>query len=227
MVFSMNKKELIRRYGVFLLGISIAAVGVTLVTRSTLGVNSIACASFVISSYFPITMGAVTIAFNLAMMALQFTLYPKSQWRSKLSNILLQLPAMIVFGLLVDVVMYLTASFQPELTGYWACFLTFLVGIIVISINIVLQSTANVAMLPCDAYVIVLAKVKHWRMGTVKLSYDLSLVALAAIISLWCSDFSAIIGIREGTILGAVFIGPMVQLLLPHFAFIDRWQSKV
>ena len=49
----MSKQELFKRYCVFMLGISIASVGVSfLVTRSTLGVNSIACASFVISSYF-------------------------------------------------------------------------------------------------------------------------------------------------------------------------------
>lgn len=221
----MSKRELMRRYLVFMLGISIAAVGVTLVTRSTLGVNSIACASFVISSYFPITMGTVTIAFNLAMMALQFTLYSRSQWRSQVINILLQMPAMVLFGLLVDVVMFLTADFQPELSGYGACFATFLVGVIIISINIVLQSTANVAMLPCDAYVIVLAKSKKWRLGTVKLTYDLSLVALAAAISLYCSNFSTIIGIREGTILGAMLIGPTVQWLLPHFKFVERWQT--
>ena len=60
-----GKAELIRRYIVFLLGISIGALGVTLVTRSTLGVNSVACASYVTSVYFPVTMGQVTIAFNL------------------------------------------------------------------------------------------------------------------------------------------------------------------
>lgn len=222
----MSKRELIKRYCVFLLGISIAAVGVTLVTRSTLGVNSIACASFVISSYFPITMGVVTIAFNIAMMALQFFLYPLSQWRMRLGNIMMQIPAMIVFGLLVDVVMFLTQDFHPENISYLSCFLTFLSGIVIISINIVLQSTANVAMLPCDAFVIKLAQVKKWRMGIVKLSYDLSLVALAAAISLWCSNFSSIIGIREGTILGAVLIGPTVQFILPYFAFIDRYLTK-
>lgn len=210
----------------FLLGISIAAVGITLVTRSTLGVNSISCASYVISCYFPITMGAVTIAFNIVMMVLQLALYPIAQWRQRLRNILMQIPAMFVFGLLVDLVMYLTSDFHPENMSYIACFITFVIGVVIISVNIVLQSTANVAMLPCDAFVIKLAQVRKWRMGVVKLTYDLLLVGLAAAISLWCSDFSQIIGIREGTILGAVFIGPIVQLLLPYFAFVDRYLSS-
>lgn len=221
----MSKQELFKRYCVFMLGISIASVGVTLVTRSTLGVNSITCASFVISSYFPVTMGAVTIAFNVAMMVFQYALYPKAQWRSRTKNILMQIPAMIVFGLLVDLVMYLTRDFHPENIGYWACFATFLIGIIIISVNLVLQSTANVAMLPCDAFVIKLAQVRKWKMGIVKLTYDLTLVGLAAAISLWCSNFTTIIGIREGTILGAVLIGPTVQLILPYFAFIERFLS--
>ena len=119
--------------------------------------------------------------------------------------------------------MYLTQDFHPEYIGYWACFATFLAGVIIISVNIVLQSTVNVAMLPCDAFVIKLAQVRKWKMGIVKLSYDLILVGLAAAISLWCSNFTTIIGIREGTILGAVLIGPTVQLILPYFAFIERF----
>ena len=98
----MGKAELIRRYIVFFVGISIGAFGVTLVTRSTLGVNSVACASYVTSVYFPVTMGQVNIAFNLFMLISQLVIMTKAQRRAQWVMVLMQIPAFVVFGLLLD-----------------------------------------------------------------------------------------------------------------------------
>ena len=73
----MSKQELFRRYIVFFLALTIGACGVTLVTRSHLGVNSVACLSYVSSIYLPVTMGTVVIIFNLSMLILQFFLYKR------------------------------------------------------------------------------------------------------------------------------------------------------
>ena len=113
----MAKSELIRRYIVFMLGITIGALGVTLTTRATLGINSVACASYVVSVYFPITMGTFTIMFNGLMLILQFFMLSKGARRFQFINILMQVPALFVFGLLLDFFMFLTRSFHPEEMG--------------------------------------------------------------------------------------------------------------
>ena len=218
-----GKAELIRRYIVFLLGISIGALGVTLVTRSTLGVNSVACASYVTSVYFPVTMGQVTIAFNLFMMFSLLLIMTKEERRKGWINVLMQIPAFVVFGLLVDFFMFLTRDFHPENMNYLACLLTLCVGVVIIAINIGMQFIGNVAKLSCDAFVIELAQKINIKMGWVKLVYDVILVLIAAVMSLVCSDFTEIVGIREGTLVGAFCVGPMVQVVLPFLGFFQRW----
>ncbi|MBU3845289.1 MAG: hypothetical protein H9847_10590 [Candidatus Anaerobiospirillum pullicola] len=219
----MGKAELIRRYIVFFVGISIGAFGVTLVTRSTLGVNSVACASYVTSVYFPVTMGQVNIAFNLFMLISQLVIMTKAQRRAQWVMVLMQIPAFVVFGLLLDFFMFLTRDYHPGEYGYWAEFLTLIAGTIIIAINICMQVAGGVTKLSCDAFVVVLAERIHRNIGTIKIIYDWTLVATAAVMSLVCSGFTEIVGIREGTLIGAFFVGYLVKLLYPHFKFCERW----
>ncbi|WP_295484309.1 hypothetical protein [uncultured Succinatimonas sp.] len=52
------------------------------------------------------------------------------------------------------------------------------------------------------------------------------LVASAACIALIFSHGTEIQGIREGTVIGAIIIGPLVQLMFPRCAFFKRWILK-
>ena len=136
---------------------------------------------------------------------------------------MMQIPAFVVFGLLVDFFMFLTRDFHPENMNYLACLLTLCVGVVIIAINIGMQFIGNVAKLSCDAFVIALAQKINIKMGWVKLVYDVILVLIAAVMSLVCSDFTEIVGIREGTLVGAFCVGPMVQVVLPFLGFFQRW----
>ncbi|WP_294567010.1 DUF6198 family protein [uncultured Succinatimonas sp.] len=217
----MSKQELFRRYIVFFLALTIGACGVTLVTRSHLGVNSVACLSYVSSIYLPVTMGTVVIIFNLSMLILQFFLYKRVELKYHLMNLLLQIPALFFFGVLVDIFMFLTKNFNPDF--YLVEFAALIFGSILIAFNIALQATANVTMLSCDAFVKVLAEKINKKLGSVKLIYDVILVASAACIALIFSHGTEIQGIREGTVIGAIIIGPLVQLMFPRCAFFKRW----
>ena len=217
----MSKNELIRRYIVLFSALIVGAFGVTLVTRSTLGVNSVACFSYVSSVYFPVTMGMVTIAFNASMLLGQWLIFTPAQRKTELVNLILQVPVIVVFGLMVDVWMYLTRDLL--LDAYWQKMVVLLVGSLIVALNIALQAVASVSMLACDAFVRFLALRINHRLGTVKLCYDLLLVASAALMSLICSNFSEIVGIREGTVIGAIIVGPLVQVWLPWLQGLKRW----
>lgn len=221
---SMQAKEITRRYIVFFTALTIGACGVTLVTRSHLGVNSVACLSYVSSVYLPVTMGTVVILFNLSMLISQLFLYKKTELKLHLINLLLQIPAFFFFGILVDIFMFLTKNFNPDF--YALEFAALLFGSILIALNIALQATANVTMLSCDAFVKVLAEKINKKLGSVKLIYDVILVATAAGIALIFSHGSEITGIREGTVIGAIIIGPLVQLMYPRCAFLKEWILK-
>lgn len=221
-----NKGELLRRYCVFMIGISLGALGVTLYAKAALGVNSVACASYVFSYYFPITMGMMSIILYGLMMLGQFFLYPKEQRRTAIVNMILQVPAIIVFGLLVDLATYLTSDFIPEQIGYWCCLLCCVISSIIIALCITFQTKANVVMLPSDGLVVMYAKHKHYSLGKVKLVFDMSFVIVAVVVSLWQSSFSEITGVREGSIIGSLLVGPIVQFLLSYFNFLDPFFTK-
>ena len=220
----MHLNEITRRYIVFAAALTIGAIGVTLVTRSHLGVNSVACLSYVCSVYLPLTMGTVVILFNLSMLIGQFFIFKRPLKHQQIINLLLQFPAFFFFGILVDICMYITKDYDPHF--YLLELVTLLVGSTLIAINIVMQASANVIMLSCDAFVKVLADRINKKLGSIKLIYDIVLVSTAAIISLFFSNFTQITGIREGTIIGAMLIGPMVQFLYPHYSFLRNWIVK-
>lgn len=208
----MPRSELIRRYSVFMLALIVGSCGVTLVTKSLLGVNSVACFSYVTSVYFPLTMGMVNIIFNGTMFFSQLFVLTSKQRREQMYNIILQIPALIVFGLMIDVWMYITRDLV--MANYAMAMAVLLIGSVLIAVNISMQATASVAMLPCDAFVRHLAARIQRRLGSVKLIYDLLLVAAAALMSLICSNFTEIVGIREGTVIGALIVGPIAQYAL-------------
>lgn len=86
---------------------------------------------------------------------------------------------------------------------------------------ITFQTKANVVMLSNDGLVVSYSRYKHYSLGKVKLLFDMSLVIVAVVVSLWQSNFSEITGVREGSIIGSLLVGHIVQFLLPYFNFLD------
>lgn len=53
-------------------------------------------------------------------------------------------------------------------------------------------------MLPSDGLVVIYSRQKHYSLGKVKLLFDMSLVIVAVVVSLWQSNFSEITEVHEG-----------------------------
>ena len=81
----MNK---LKRYFLFLVGLFINSLGVSLVTRASLGTSPISSIPYVLSLNFPFTLGNFTIVFSLLLIALQILILRKN---FKIENIL-QIP---------------------------------------------------------------------------------------------------------------------------------------
>lgn len=224
--FCMKANQLVRRYFVLFIALSLAGFGVALTTKAEIGISSLASTAYVISVYFPVTMGVMLIVFNVLSLVLQPPLMSKEERKAQFVNMMLQIPALFAFGLFVDFFMWVMQDFNPSDFGYIVCLAIFILGSVITAINIILQAIADVAKIACDAFVIVLAKRFNFNLGRVKLVFDAAFVVAAAIISLICSGFSEIIGIREGTIIGTIIVGPCVTLLSPYFKFVENWIVK-
>ena len=95
---SQNK---IKRYLLFFVGLFVNALGVSLITKASLGTSPISSIPYVMSLNFPFTLGNFTIFFSIFLIVLQILILRKN---FKIENIL-QIPVSIAFGYFIDLTM--------------------------------------------------------------------------------------------------------------------------
>lgn len=112
--------EKFKRYLIFLVGLFISSLGVSLVTKANLGTSPISSIPYVLSLNFSLTLGNFTIIFSLFLIALQLLILRKD---FKLEH-LLQIPISILFGYFIDWTMLIFRSLgflsvQGHCTSDW------------------------------------------------------------------------------------------------------------
>ena len=121
--------ETLKRYLIFLVGLFVNSLGVSLITKANLGTSPISSIPYVLSLNFPFTLGNFTIFFSIFLIVLQLIILRKN---FKLEHIL-QIPVSIVYLLigclilgvgvymevLADVVMLPGESFVRAIVLTW------------------------------------------------------------------------------------------------------------
>lgn len=192
------------RYLVFLCGIACMTLGIVLTTKAELGTTPISSIPYVASLATPFTLGEWTIAFCILLVGLQVALL-----RGKLPKVqYLQIPVSFFFGLCIDFWMWLFSWITPM--SYPGQLLLLAMGIFTVSVGIFVMVSANVVVMSGEGLVMVLSLILRRNFGTLKSIVDCTMVSLAILLSLLC--FHELRGVREGTILSAIFVGMVVKL---------------
>ena len=71
----MNK---LKRYVIFLIGLFVNSLGVSLITKASLGTSPISSIPYVLSLSFPFTLGNFTIFFSVFLILLQLLILRKN-----------------------------------------------------------------------------------------------------------------------------------------------------
>lgn len=217
----MKKEELIRRYAVFIAALFVSALGVSAITRSILGTSPISSIPYVMSLNTSLSMGTYIFILNMFLIAGQILMLSKAGFRRQRIDILMQIPISVVFGLFIDITMAMLSYYTPE---YYAMkIVSLVVGCAILALGICLEVVADVTMVSGEYFVHIASRRFKKEFGTVKIMFDISLVIIAAILSL--SFSGRIDGLREGTIIAALLTGPFVRLISPHLQFIKRWET--
>jgi uncharacterized membrane protein YczE len=177
-------------------------LGISLVVRSTLGTSPISSVPYVLSLAFPLTFGEFTFLITLIFFIAEIAIIGKDFPRPQYFQILIAL----LLGTFVDVGMFLSAGVQPGI--YPEQIAIVFLGSAVLALGIFLQITANVILNPGEGLVRAIAEKTHKRFGIIKVMFDTSLVAGAAVISF--AAFGTIEGLREGTVISAVLVGYII-----------------
>lgn len=201
----MDKKEIAKRYGLLVIGLFFAALGVAFTKRGELGVSPISSVANVMSYQFSdLTLGSWLILWNCVLILGQILLLRRDFQPIQF----LQIPLSFLFGWFTDFGMWLV-SFLP-VQFYAVRLLMVLVGIVVLGFGITLSVIANQIMNSGEAFVKAISDVTQKEFGTIKVGFDVACVVIALVLSLLFFEGS-IVGTREGTILSALFTGFVVK----------------
>lgn len=204
--------EKCKRYLIFLAGLFINSLGVSLVTKANLGTSPISSIPYVGSLNFSLTLGEFTIYFSILLIILQFAILRKN---FKPEHVL-QVPISFLFGYFIDFTMLLLSSIQPQF--YLAKIAYLLLGCLVLGFGVYLEVLANVAMLPGESFVRAVVTTWNTDFGTTKMIFDGSMTGIAALLSLLFAQ--RLDGVREGTVIAAFLVGFIARLLGKHLSFI-------
>lgn len=205
--------EKLKRYIVFLIGLFINSLGVSLITKANLGTSPISSIPYVLSLNFPFTLGQFTIAFSLLLIFIQLLILR----RNFKAEHLLQIPISILFGYFIDLTMVMLFFVNPK--NYISCLLYLLVGCLILGFGVYTEVLANVAMLPGESFVRAVSSTWKTEFGSTKVAFDVSLTVIAAVLSIIFAH--RLDGVREGTIIAALLVGFIARLIGRKLSFLD------
>lgn len=210
---------IVRRYLLFIAALFVNAFGIAFITKALLGTSPITSITYVLSLFTPLTLGQWTIILNILFVVLEPLLMTRKQIRNDLRIYLLQIPITFCFGLFIDVSMNILYWLEPH--AYLNQLISLLTGCFILAAGIALELKANIAMVAGEYFVKVMSMKIKGDFGYVKLSFDTTLVVLSCLVSYIA--MSGIYGVREGTVLAAILVGPIVHFISPYYSFLDGW----
>lgn len=213
------KKNMLRRYALFLVSLFVNAFGIAFITKAMLGTSPITSVTYVLSMFTPLTIGQWTILLNLLFVVLELPLMTRAELRSDLRMYLLQIPISLCFGTFIDVSMNLLFWLNPVV--YVVQLVVLLIGCVILALGIALEVKVDAAMMSGEYFVQVISRFFRKEFGFMKLGFDVTLVCIACIMSLIFLD--TIEGVREGTVAAALLVGPIVHFVSPYYRCFDKW----
>ena len=204
--------EKLKRYLIFLVGLFVNSLGVSLITKANLGTSPISSIPYVLSLNFPFTLGNFTIFFSIFLIALQLIILRKN---FKLEHIL-QIPVSIIFGYFIDLTMILFSWVNPE--AYIMKIVYLLIGCLILGVGVYMEVLADVVMLPGESFVRAIVLTWKTNFGTTKICFDVSMSVIAAVLSFVFAG--RLDGVREGTVIAALLVGFIARLIGKKLVFL-------
>lgn len=202
------KREM-KDYIILLMSILIVGFAITLITKAQLGATAVTSLAFVISQLSGLSFGMMTGLFNFMYVIIQIVIqrkaFPKIQ--------LFQFVVSFILGFAVDFANFLLRNLLPE--TYIQQLAILLVGCVIMGFGVFLQLKAATVYNPAEGIVYAIADATNRPFDVVKTAFDVTLVISAIILGLVVTG--GVVGVREGTIVSALIIGPIIGIFQKLF----------
>ena len=199
----------INRYVIYLISLFIISLGASLSIKANLGTSPLICLPYVCSLITNLSVGIVIFLFTILFIIIQIALLGKGFEKRQY----LQLVIGFIFSFFVDFSLMIVNFINP--IGYINQFLLLLFSCLVVAFGVLLEIQTEVVYLPADGVIVAISKVLKKDFPKVKPFVDTSMVIIAAVLSIVFLGYLA--GVREGTIISALIIGPIVKILKKYF----------
>lgn len=210
-------RDILIRYGLATIGLFLVAIGVAVSIISNLGTSPLSCPSYVMNGVWGLTVGNWTIIINCLYIFVQLAVL-RSKFKLKY---LMQIPASLVFGYLIDFSLWLFAWIVPG--GFVSRVVLIVIACLVTALGISVEVIARGWMLSAEMTVYAFTKVtRHLSFGTIKVIMDSVLVVISIILAYlmyrnpfgfgeYTGILDVIMGNTEGVVIG---LGTLIMALL-------------
>jgi uncharacterized membrane protein YczE len=204
------------RYAIYFLSLFIISLGASLSIKANLGTSPLICLPYVCSLILKLSVGETMLIFNLIFVLIQVLLlrgdFKKRQY--------LQIIVGTVFSVFMDFSLMIVNFVNP--VSYVTQMVVLLISCVVVAFGVLLEIQTEIVYLPADGVIVAISKVLKKEFSNVKPFVDTSMVIIAAVLSVIFLGYLA--GVREGTIISALIIGPIVKLLKKY---LDKYVLKL
>lgn len=207
-------RQVLKNYAVLIMGLFIMSFGVALSVISDLGTTPISCIPNVLKYAVPLSLGTITIIFNLLLILIQVIIlkdeFQRKQW--------MQLAVTIIFGYFIDLALYILSPIQPTtcLEQWMLC----VISCFIIALGVYFEVISQAIVLPGEGVSLAVRHVTHKEFGKIKTAFDTSNVIIGAVLSiLLYGDFK---GIGLGTIFAGIVVGYIVRFYRKIFERIKK-----
>ena len=201
----------------YILSLAVLALGITLNTKTQLGVSCIVSVPYVVSRIFSLPLGITTFVYYLLLILLQRLLlgkdFPPLQY--------LQILASLVTSLFIQGWDLLLPVFQP----LWLRITALVAGIVITAIGASLSLALDIVPNPADGLAHAVGKKLGKDVGLGKNLIDLTSIAIAAALGLLLTG--GILGSGVGTVCAMLLTGRVMALVHPRsLRFTERLKSR-
>ena len=207
----MKNANLKKRLPIYLLGLFIMTLGISMSVKSNLGVSPISSIPYTMTCIWGLEMGKATILLHCFLVLLQVLILRK---RFQIKN-LLQILVGIVFGYFTTFCNTLFA-FLPTPENLGIRLGMSVISAALIAFGIFLYLPANIMPQAGEGAMQAIADVSGLEFSKVKIAFDLTLVSISLILCLLNLHSLGSVGI--GTVLAAILVGTFVGCYNRHFA---------
>ena len=210
MIQKLKEENYPVRFLVYILGLFIMTLGISMSVKSDLGVSPVSSIPYSITCITGFEMGKATILFHVALVILQIILLGRA---FKIKN-LLQVVVGIIFGYFTTFSNYLF-SFLPTPHNILIRLILMLGSAVFIAVGIFFYLPADIVPLAGEGAMQAVSIKTHILFNKVKIGFDVSMVTISLIACLLTLGRLGSVGV--GTIIAAVLVGTVLGFVTRLF----------